>query len=162
MYSAIAGDVYQPDGRVGYDVVIMAAAVADYRPAVVANEKIKKGASERTLELTATIDIVSSLGKERRGSDSPMLVGFAVETGSAAKLLEEARSKLERKNLDFVVGNLAEDSFDKDTNRVCIVSRDGAVQQLDTTSKQRVACRILDEISQALEKQGKIVQAVAQ
>jgi phosphopantothenoylcysteine decarboxylase/phosphopantothenate--cysteine ligase len=162
MCSAVLGDVYQPDGRVGYDVVIMAAAVADYRPAVASTEKIKKGAPVRSLELTANVDILSSLGERRQGADSPMLVGFAVETGNAAELIEEAKRKLDRKNLDFVVGNLAEDSFDRDTNRVCIVSREGAVRQLETASKRRVACRVLDEISGALAKQGKIVQAVAQ
>jgi phosphopantothenoylcysteine decarboxylase/phosphopantothenate--cysteine ligase len=150
MYSAIVGGVYRRDGRAEYDVVIMAAAVADYRPSEVSSEKIKKGAPVRSLELTSSPDIVSTLGERRGGADAPMLVGFAVETGNTTELLNEARRKLERKNLDFVVGNLAEDSFDKDTNRVCIVSREGTVQQVDTASKRRVSGRIWDEISASL------------
>jgi phosphopantothenoylcysteine decarboxylase/phosphopantothenate--cysteine ligase len=140
----------------------MAAAVADYRPVEVSSEKIKKGAPVRSLELTACPDIVAALGERRGSSDAPMLVGFAVETGNAAQLIDEAKRKLTRKKLDFVVGNLAKDSFDKDTNRVCIVSREGAVTEVDTLGKRKVAGRIWDQVRASLAKQGKIVQAVAQ
>lgn len=162
MYTAILGDLYKRDGRSGYDVVVMAAAVADYRPAEVSSKKIKKGAPARSLELAACADIVAALGERRGSADTPMLVGFAVETGNTAQLVDEAKRKLDRKNLDFVVGNLAQDSFDKDTNRVCIVSREGTVQQVETASKSQVAGHIWDEISASLAKQGKTVQALAQ
>jgi phosphopantothenoylcysteine decarboxylase/phosphopantothenate--cysteine ligase len=162
MHSAVIGGVYQRDGSLGYDVVVMAAAVADYRPVSVAPQKIKKGTGSPCLELAANPDIVSTLGAKRGGLDAPVLVGFAVETGTTEELIAEAKRKLERKNLDIVVGNLASDSFDKDTNRVCIVSRNGLVRHVDTAAKRRVACKVWNSIAESLAKQGKIVQSLAQ
>lgn len=162
MYSAVLGGVYQRDGSLGYDVVVMAAAVADYRPASIASQKIKKGAHSHSLELAANQDIVSTLGVKRGELEAPVLVGFAVETGTTEQLIAEAKRKLERKGLDIVVGNLADDSFDKDTNRVCIVSRNGAVRRVDTAAKRRIACHVWDTITVSLAKQGKIIQALAQ
>jgi phosphopantothenoylcysteine decarboxylase/phosphopantothenate--cysteine ligase len=75
-----------------------------------------------------------------------LLVGFAVETGTVAELLAEARRKLTTKNTDLIIGNLAQDSFDRDTNRVWIVNQNGAVQEVETASKARVSRRILDAV----------------
>lgn len=75
-----------------------------------------------------------------------MLVGFAVETGTVEELLAEARRKLTTKNADMIVGNLAQDSFDKETNRVWIVSQNGAVEESETASKALVSRRILDAV----------------
>lgn len=128
------------------DVAIMAAAVADYRPSAAASEKLKKAGAALSLELVPNQDILKTLGERRGAIGVPFLVGFAVETGGVPALLAEARRKLAVKNADIVVGNLAQDSFDKDTNRVWIVSRDGREEQVETASKSTVARRILDVV----------------
>lgn len=129
------------------DVAIMAAAVADYRPSAAAPEKLKKAGAVLGLDLVPNQDILKMLGERRGSVGAPFLVGFAVETGGIPALLAEARRKLAVKNADIVVGNLAQDSFDKDTNRVWIVSRDGREEQVETASKATVARRILDVIA---------------
>lgn len=123
-------------------VVIMAAAVADFRPSRQSPSKIKKaGDVWSTLALTPTEDILSLLSKQRRGQT---LVGFAAETES---LLAHAKAKLKQKGLDLIVGNnvLAEGSgFGSDTNSAILVSRDGDVMDLGLLSKRDLAGRILD------------------
>lgn len=133
------------------DIVIMAAAVADYRPAHVAAEKIKKANAGRTLELESNPDILVELGERKGNAPRPFLVGFAVETGTPTELVEEVRRKLSRKNADLMVGNLAQDSFDKDTNRVCLVPRRGDTITMETASKNRVAREIFDVINQLMK-----------
>ncbi len=128
------------------DVLIMAAAVADYRPASSSPAKIKKGTAGLSLELVANPDILRLVGEKRGDSPSPLIIGFAVETGSPAELVAEARRKMISKSADMIVGNLAGDAFDKDTNRVWIVRRDGCDEEVATASKGRVARRILDAI----------------
>ena len=128
------------------DVVIMAAAVADYRPASVANEKIKKSTNPSSIELSPNSDILLEVGERKGRSARPFLVGFAVETGTHEELIAEVKRKLDRKNADLMVGNLAQDSFDKDTNRVCIVRRSGESESLDTARKSVIARRIFDAI----------------
>lgn len=128
------------------DIVIMAAAVADYRPSRPASEKIKKATNPRSLELEANPDILLELGERKGSSAKPFLVGFAVETGTQEALVDEVRRKLDRKNADLMVGNLASDSFDKDTNRVCLVSRQGDTIALETARKSRIARSIFDRI----------------
>jgi phosphopantothenoylcysteine decarboxylase/phosphopantothenate--cysteine ligase len=128
------------------EIVIMAAAVADFRPAVPAQEKIKKSSNSSSIELAPTSDILLELGEKKGSSLKPFLVGFAVETGTQEELLAEVKRKLERKNADLMVGNLAQDSFDKDTNRVCIVHRSGKHVVLDTAKKSRIARSIFDAI----------------
>jgi phosphopantothenoylcysteine decarboxylase/phosphopantothenate--cysteine ligase len=128
------------------DVVIMAAAVADYRPASVANEKIKKSTNPSSIELSPNSDILLEVGERKGRSARPFLVGFAVETGTHEELIAEVKRKLDRKNADLMVGNLAQDSFDKDTNRVCIVRRSGESESLDTARKSVIARRIFDGI----------------
>jgi phosphopantothenoylcysteine decarboxylase/phosphopantothenate--cysteine ligase len=86
------------------------------------------------------------LGERKGSSTRPFLVGFAVETGTVEELVPEVQRKLARKNADLMVGNLAQDSFDKDTNRVCIVRRSGTPESLETARKSDVARRIFDAI----------------
>lgn len=128
------------------DVVIMAAAVADYRPAQVAAEKIKKATNPSSIELTPNADILLEIGERKGDSGRPFLVGFAVETGTPDELVAEVKRKLERKNADLMVGNLAQDSFDKDTNRVCIVYRSGEHESIDTARKSAISRRVFDAI----------------
>ncbi|HJN92878.1 MAG TPA: bifunctional phosphopantothenoylcysteine decarboxylase/phosphopantothenate--cysteine ligase CoaBC [Dehalococcoidia bacterium] len=129
----------------GTDALIMAAAVADYRPKIVADQKLKKdGDSGMHLELEQTEDILA-------GVDGKLVrVGFAAETES---LQANARKKLERKNLDFIVANdvSADDSgFGTETNRVTILSRDGGNEQLPLLHKYGVAQEILNRIADML------------
>ncbi len=125
------------------DIVIKAAAVADYRPKSVAKEKIKKDDESLVIELEKNPDILAELGKQKKDQ---ILVGFAAETNNAE---ENAKKKLQRKNLDMLVLNnvsLPGAGFDVDTNIVTIMRRDGAVLELPLMSKQAVARRILEEI----------------
>lgn len=124
------------------DVVVMAAAVADYRPADVAQEKIKKGQDEVLLRMVRNPDILSELGARRaeQGAKKPVLVGFAVETGD---LVGYARGKLSRKGCDMVVANLAEHGFEGDDNVVTLVTSNEATE-LGRRSKRDVAEAILD------------------
>jgi phosphopantothenoylcysteine decarboxylase/phosphopantothenate--cysteine ligase len=128
------------------EIVIMAAAVADYRPAIPATGKIKKSTDPSSIELSPNDDILLELGERKGSSTRPFLVGFAVETGTVEELVAEVQRKLARKNADLMVGNLAQDSFDKDTNRVCIVRRSGTPESLETARKSDVARRIFDAI----------------
>jgi phosphopantothenoylcysteine decarboxylase/phosphopantothenate--cysteine ligase len=129
------------------DIVIMAAAVADFRPATVAAAKIKKaGMGPPPLQLVPTHDILLDLGEQRGEGRKPVLVGFAVETGDLEELLGHVREKLKRKNADMIVGNLAADAFDLDTNRVWLIDRNGRQDEVATTFKGRVANRILDAV----------------
>ena len=129
----------------GADVVIMAAAVADFRPSHVSAGKIKKSSAGLALPLEATTDILGDLGKRRSGA-RPLLIGFAVETGELEELLSEARNKLESKKVDMIVGNFADDALELETNRVWLVDRSGKETQIATTFKSRVASKILDAV----------------
>ncbi len=129
----------------GADVVIMAAAVADFRPKDVAAEKIKKSkdAQEgRVLELVRNPDILAELGAARTGS-RPLLVGFALETSD---VVVRARGKLERKKVDLIVGNLARDGFGKDDNLVTLVDAHSATE-LPRGTKRELADAILDRVA---------------
>jgi phosphopantothenoylcysteine decarboxylase/phosphopantothenate--cysteine ligase len=128
------------------EIVIMAAAVADYRPVSPASEKIKKSTNPSSIELAPNEDILLEVGERKGSSKRPFLVGFAVETGTVEDLAAEVQRKLARKNADLMVGNLAQDSFDKDTNRVCIFRRSGTHESLETARKSVVARRIFDAI----------------
>ena len=86
------------------------------------------------------------MGEKRGSQHSPLLVGFAVETGEIEDLINEARSKLERKNCDLIVGNFAQDAFDLDTDRVWLVDRGGKQEEVSTTYKSRIANKILDRV----------------
>ena len=114
------------------DVCIMAAAVCDFRPKKTATGKIKKGKFSGVLELEPTPDILAELGRRKK---SQVLVGFAAETDDLEK---NAREKLERKALDFIVANDAS-AFDAETNRVAFITRGGKVERLAELPKSEVA-----------------------
>jgi phosphopantothenoylcysteine decarboxylase/phosphopantothenate--cysteine ligase len=128
------------------NIVIMAAAVADYRPAAAQEKKIKRGEGSFTLELEPTPDILAELGQSAAATNGrPVLVGFAAETDRVA---ENARGKLERKSADMIVANDVTQEgagFDCDTNIVTIYTRDGREIPLSKMSKFDVANRILDQ-----------------
>jgi len=127
------------------DVVVMTAAVADYRPAKVADQKIKRGANKTMqIDLVANPDLLANLGKQRKGKH-PLLVGFAAET---TDVVANAQAKLVSKNVDLIVANdVAEpgSGFAVDTNHVQLVDRDG-VTDVTPGPKTDVAHRILDKI----------------
>jgi phosphopantothenoylcysteine decarboxylase/phosphopantothenate--cysteine ligase len=124
-------------------VVLMAAAVADYRPAKPSAQKIKRGTAPLTLELESTPDILAEIASQK---GSRILVGFAAETSD---VLENARAKLLRKGADLVVANDVTQEgagFDVDTNIVTLLRRDGAQLDLARMSKLDLAARLLDEV----------------
>jgi phosphopantothenoylcysteine decarboxylase/phosphopantothenate--cysteine ligase len=133
------------------EVVVMAAAVADYAPARRAPQKIAKEGEQLTVLLERTPDILEALGKRRLGSaDWPVLVGFAAET---ADLVARATAKRERKHVDLIVANdvsRADAGFNADTNAVTIVGPEGA-ESLPLQTKARVASEILDRVEQLLK-----------
>lgn len=138
------------------DVLLMAAAVADYRPAQMQPLKIKKGAG-LSLELVSTVDILEGLAARRAERGKPqVVVGFAAETGD---LLEKARAKLQAKGLDLIVANDVTEpgaGFAVETNRVTLIDAQGRVEPLPLMSKAAVAEVVLDRVVRLLkEKNGK-------
>jgi phosphopantothenoylcysteine decarboxylase/phosphopantothenate--cysteine ligase len=127
-----------------FDVIIMAAAVADFRVASVADQKIKKGDGTPTIELAPTHDFLVDLGASKpRGQ---VLVGFAAETRD---VLASARDKLARKRLDLIVANDVAApgvGFEHDTNAVTIVAADGSEQTVGLSSKRAIADAVLDAV----------------
>jgi phosphopantothenoylcysteine decarboxylase/phosphopantothenate--cysteine ligase len=124
-------------------VLIMAAAVSDYRPKQKAAEKIKKSEPEAVVELELNPDILAEAGRHKK---SRILVGFAAETEN---LLASGREKLKKKNLDLIVANdvtLPGAGFGVDTNIVKIIDRDGKVEELPLMAKEDLADHILDRI----------------
>jgi phosphopantothenoylcysteine decarboxylase/phosphopantothenate--cysteine ligase len=124
------------------DIVIMAAAVSDYRPAAAHSSKLKRGTERLVLDLEPTPDILAELGREK---GARILVGFAAETDNVA---ENARGKLARKGADMIVANDVTQEgagFDTDTNIVTLFLRDGREIPLPKLSKFEVANRILDQ-----------------
>jgi phosphopantothenoylcysteine decarboxylase/phosphopantothenate--cysteine ligase len=124
-------------------VVVMAAAVSDYRPAEVAATKVKKREGATTLELVRTPDILRALGA-RKGSR--ILVGFAAETDH---LRENARKKLAAKNLDLIVANDVSREgagFGSETNAAVLIGRDGGEEEAALQTKRELADRILDRV----------------
>lgn len=133
------------------DALVMAAAVADYRPLESAGQKIKKTEAELILQLSRTPDILVEVARLREVGRGPKVVaGFAAETQD---LLANARDKLERKRLDLIAANdvsAADAGFGVDTNRVTLLSADGGVEALPLLSKDDVAHRIWDRVCQLL------------
>lgn len=138
------------------DLFIAAAAVADYRPAQIASQKLKKGAEESiTLTLVKNPDIVASVAALPR---RPFTVGFAAET---ERLLEHARAKLQRKNLDLVIANNVGDTqigFNSDDNAVTLVDNSG-VQALSQRSKTQLARELIAMLAGRLDKHSTAEQA---
>ena len=129
------------------DVLLMAAAVADYRPMAREAQKIKKGKGDLTLKLTRTPDVLRAVHEQRERSSYPrVVVGFAAESQN---LQENARGKLEAKGLDLIVANditAADAGFGVDTNRVVILGRDGTAQELPLMTKAAVAEAVLERV----------------
>ena len=124
----------------GTDITIMSAAVADYTPTVVADKKIKKNDTDLSLALTKTTDILATLGSKKQPHQQ--LIGFALETDHE---LANAKTKLEKKNLDFIVLNSMRDKgagFAHDTNKVTIIDRKGNQTSFPLKSKENVATDI--------------------
>ncbi len=130
------------------DITIMAAAVSDYRVKEVAAQKIKKNDEHMTIELVKNPDILKGLGEKKTAKQ--FLVGFAAETQN---VLEYAKGKLERKNLDMIVANdvsQAQAGFNVDTNIAKIITRDGKVRQAPLMKKTELAQMILDIIEEKI------------
>ena len=129
------------------DIIIKAAAVADYRPATVSSEKIKKSDDQMSIGLERTQDILGYLGAHKR--DGQFLCGFAMETQD---LLENASQKLKKKNADMIVANnlkVIGAGFAGDTNVVTLITENGAEEQ-ELMSKEEVAGVILDKIMEKI------------
>lgn len=126
-----------------WDIVIKAAAVADYRPIQVSDEKIKKNDSVMEIKLEKTQDILQYLGEHRK--EGQFICGFSMETEN---MIENSKKKLKRKNIDMIVANNLKQSgagFGGDTNIVTIITKDKEIS-LELLSKRQVADKILDEI----------------
>ncbi|MCQ4937210.1 MULTISPECIES: bifunctional phosphopantothenoylcysteine decarboxylase/phosphopantothenate--cysteine ligase CoaBC [Anaerotignum] len=125
------------------DIIIKSAAVADYKPKTVADDKMKKKDGEMSIELDRTQDILKYMGEHRRAGQ--FLCGFSMETQN---MLENSRIKLEKKNIDMIVANnlkVAGSGFGTDTNVVTMISKKEEVQ-LELLTKEMVAHKIFDEI----------------
>ena len=134
------------------DIAVLSAAVADFRPEVTANQKIKKDPNkdEMTLKLVKTEDILKTLGQKK--TDKQMLVGFALETENG---VENAKKKLHSKNIDMIVLNIMNEAgvgFKTKTNKVSIITKDDKVIDFELKPKHEVANDILNVVYQSLEK----------
>lgn len=131
------------------DIAIMSAAVADFTPEITSETKIKKTGDEMTIKLKPTKDIAKELGKVKK--EGQIFVGFALETDHE---MQNAESKLNSKNFDFIVLNSLKDkgaAFGYDTNKITIISRSGT-EKFDLKPKNLVAKDIADKVKQLLEK----------
>jgi phosphopantothenoylcysteine decarboxylase/phosphopantothenate--cysteine ligase len=136
---ARAGDV---------DVVVMAAAVADFRPKAIADQKLKKGDGVPEVVLEPTVDILAALGRAKRPGQC--LVGFAAET---EQVVEHATAKLRAKNVDLMIANdvaAADSGFEVDTNRAVILDSTGRVSTFPLMTKDDLAGVILDHVADAV------------
>lgn len=125
------------------DVAIAAAAVADYKPKNIADQKIKKGAADFVIELEKTKDILLSLGESKKNQ---FLIGFALETENE---IENAKAKIQKKNLDLIVLNSLQDEgagFKKPTNKVTFIDKDFNIEPMELKSKEAVADDILNKV----------------
>jgi phosphopantothenoylcysteine decarboxylase/phosphopantothenate--cysteine ligase len=130
------------------DALVMAAAVADFRAEQASATKIKKGDRAPAIALVKNPDLLAAIGGRRTGA-RPVLVGFALETGDDAAVLAYATAKLVAKRVDVVVANAAHESLGQTSNRVALVTKDGA-QPFAAGAKDDLANRILDEIVRRL------------
>lgn len=148
-------------GAAGFDALIMAAAVSDFRPVATADRKLERS-GRLTLELEATPDVLGQIARIVNGTDRegevtaepvvprPVLVGFAAETGS----LDRAADKLARKGVDLLVANDVSEpgsGFGTDTNRVSILTAEGIREDLPMLTKREVADRLLDRVAGRLD-----------
>ena len=136
--------------RADADVIVMAAAVADFRPLDVSDSKIKKDGGPPKLVLEATVDILADLGSSKLPGQ--VVVGFAAETD---ELVAHASAKLERKNVDVIVANdvsAPEVGFAHETNEVTILEADGCLRHVSLRSKREIADEVLDTVAQILAR----------
>ena len=172
MQAALATLVETPTGGAAFDALVMAAAVADFRPAAPADRKIARTDAGLTLELLPNPDLLAGLGRRVRGLDEtgastgtpilprPVLVGFAAETGG----LDRAAAKLGTKRVDLLVANdvtEAGSGFGTTTNRVTLFAADGRVDPLPLLPKRIVANRILDRVAGLLDARDAAAQTGA-
>ncbi|OYU81835.1 MAG: phosphopantothenoylcysteine decarboxylase [Flavobacterium sp. BFFFF1] len=125
------------------DVAIAAAAVADYRPKIVAGEKIKKSSDEFTIALEKTKDILASMGQAKKNQ---FLIGFALETENE---IENAKLKIQKKNLDLIVLNSLRDEgagFGKTTNKITFIDKNFNIEPMELKAKEAVADDILNKV----------------
>lgn len=125
------------------DIAVFAAAVADFTPEQTAEKKIKRGKDDLTIKLTPTKDIAAEMGRIKK--DKQVLVGFALETEEG---LENAKGKLERKNLDLIILNSLEDKgagFGTDTNKITMIDKSGNIDKFELKLKSEVALDIVDK-----------------
>ncbi len=146
MRDAMLSHCFPENEEKAADIIIMTAAVADFKPGSSGDKKLKKSEMPASLQLEKNPDILSELGERRGDSKRPLLIGFAVETGETEELLEEATRKMRDKNADMIVGNFAEDALELDTNRAWIINRHGKRDEIATTFKSRVAQQIFNSI----------------
>ncbi len=142
MFEAVTGRAQEQD------IIIKAAAVADYTPVTTATEKIKKKDGDNAIALTRTKDILGWLGEHRR--EGQFLCGFSMETQN---MLENSRQKLTKKNVDMIVANnlkVQGAGFGGDTNVVTLITADGATE-LPLQSKEEVAGKLLEEIMEKMQ-----------
>ena len=171
LHAALLAVSRAPDGSAGFDALVMAAAVADFRPVTRADTKLARD-DTLTLRLESTPDLLAEISRIARGLDAdgartrqplhprPILVGFAAETGS----LKRAAEKLRRKGVDLLVANdvvEAGSGFGTDTNRVSILAADGPREDLPLQSKRAVAERLLDRVAVALDARDAVAQTDA-
>ena len=142
MFEAVTGRAQEQD------IIIKAAAVADYTPVTTATEKIKKKDGDNAIALTRTKDILGWLGEHRR--EGQFLCGFSMETQN---MLENSRQKLTKKNVDMIVANnlkVQGAGFSGDTNVVTLITADGATE-LPLQSKEEIAGKLLEEIMKKMQ-----------
>ena len=133
----------------GQDIIVKAAAVADYRPLTVSEEKVKKHDAHMTLELEKTDDILQYLGEHKKSGQ--FLCGFSMET---EHMLENSREKLKKKNLDMIAANnlkVEGAGFGTDTNVITLITPTEEIS-LEKMSKEEAAGRIMDEILRQMQK----------
>jgi phosphopantothenoylcysteine decarboxylase/phosphopantothenate--cysteine ligase len=130
------------------DALVMAAAVADYRPKARSNSKLKRSLDDLTLELVPNPDLLAEIGHARKAKH-PVLVGFALETAEDEELVQHARRKLVSKRIDLVVANRAEESLGRDDNRVFLVSAIDC-KPIARDSKAALAEHIVDFVAARL------------
>jgi phosphopantothenoylcysteine decarboxylase/phosphopantothenate--cysteine ligase len=143
MYDAVMR--YAP----GSDIIIKAAAVADYRPASVADNKLKKGEVELSIPLERTTDILAALGAEKKAGQ--FLCGFSMETDN---MLENSQKKLVSKKVDMICANSLRQAgagFGTDTNILTLITKDN-IQELELMSKEDAGHRIFDTILNIMQK----------
>ncbi len=130
------------------DIAVLSAAVADFKPAKVAQQKIKKAGVSKSIELVATIDTLASLGKAKKKNQ--LLVGFALETNNE---IENAKTKIKNKNLDLIVLNSLNDKgagFKGDSNKITIIDKHNKITKFELKSKIEAAKDIVTKIIQKL------------